>query len=200
MSNGSITPSSGIRDLKEEIARTRSLAAALFEVRNRQASRDDVVVDMKEAEQARLELLADEVRPYFDDLAQGNEQFEFALTNGKPPRLWIDMTAHVSMGRDRRTYRFLKDTNAGRIILAESHDMGVVADAVGNYMAERVLEHERVMEGDWISLRLSEERSVETERSRKSAALQSAFWFVLGFGVSALALYLWTRFGVSVKS
>ena len=106
MSEGVSKHPSAIKNLEEEIARKRSLAAALSEVKNRQANQDDVVVDMKEAELARLELLSNEIRPLFEELDDDNDLFEFGLSNGKPPRLWIDMTAHVSMGHDRRTYRF----------------------------------------------------------------------------------------------
>ncbi len=193
MSDGS--SSSGIKDIEEEIARKRSLASALAEVKNRQADRDDVVVDLKEAERARLELLAEEIKPLFDDLADDNQQFEFALTNGKPPRLWIDMTAHVSMGRDRRSYRFLKDTRAGRTILVESHDMQAIADVIGNYVAERVLERERILEGEWESIRLEEETAANIRRKEKKASRQSFLWFVIGFAASAAALYAWVRFG-----
>ena len=31
--------------------------------------------------------------------------------------LWIDMIAHVAMGRDRRTYRFVQDTQNGPVML-----------------------------------------------------------------------------------
>ncbi|TIT76785.1 MAG: hypothetical protein E5W45_07605, partial [Mesorhizobium sp.] len=61
--------------------------------------------------------------------------------------LWIDAVCHVAMGRDRRTYRFLRDTRIGRVVLAESSDMKVVADSVTRYVAERVIERQRMMEG-----------------------------------------------------
>ena len=191
MSDGVSKHPSVVKNFEEQVARKRSLAAALSEVKNRQATRDDVVVDMKEAEFARLELLADEIKPLFDELPDSNNQFEFGLSNGKPPRIWIDMTAHISMGHDRRTYRFLKDTKAGRVVLAESLDLGMVADAVSNYMAERVLEREKILEGEWTSLKLAEETAIHIQRSRKKSAWLNFIWFVLGAGLSAGALYLW---------
>ena len=180
-----------VKNFEEQVARKRSLASALSEVKNRQATQNDVVVDMKEAEFARLELLADEIKPLFDELPDNNNQFEFGLSNGKPPRIWIDMTAHISMGHDRRTYRFLKDTKAGRVVLAESLDLGLVADAVSNYMAERVLEREKILEGEWTSLKLEEETAIHKQRSRTKSAWLNFTWFVLGIGLSAGALYLW---------
>lgn len=184
-----------VKNLQEEIVRKRSLAAALAEVKNRRADRDDVVVDLKEAERVRLELLGEEIKPLFDDLPDDNEQFEFALTNGRPPRLWIDMTAHVVMGHDRRIYRFLKDTRAGRIVLAESHDMKVVGDAVGNYVAGQVLERERILDGEWESIRLVEETARHEKRQKSRAAWHGLFWFLFGFGLSIAGLYIWLRYG-----
>lgn len=194
MSDGTSNQSSISKNPEEAVARKRSLAAALSEVKNRQASRDDVVVDMKEAERARLELLAEEIRPLFDDLPTDNDQFEFALTNGKPPRLWIDMTTQVSMGHDRRSYRFLKDTRAGRIVLEESSKLETVADAISNYVAERVLEREQILEGEWTSLRLVEATAAGKQRERRKAAWLYVLWFAVGIGVSLGAMYLWVNY------
>ena len=191
MSEGVSKYPSVVKNLEEEVARKRSLAAALSEVKNRQANQDDVVVDMKEAELARLELLSNEIRPLFDELPNDNDQFEFGLSNGKPPRLWIDMTAHVSMGHDRRTYRFLKDTKAGRVVLAETSKLELAADAIANYIAERVLERERILQGEWTSLQLVEETAIHNENNRKKSTRLNLIWFVLGFGLSAGALYMW---------
>ncbi len=191
MSEGVSKHPSTVNSLEEKVARKRSLAAALSEAKNRQANQDDVVVDMKEAELARLELLSNEIRPLFDELADDNDQFELGLSNGKPPRLWIDMTAHVSMGHDRRTYRFLRDTKAGRVVLAESNKLELVADAIANYVAERVLLRERILEGEWTSLQLAEETAIHKEQSLKKSARLNLIWFVLGFGLSAGALYMW---------
>jgi len=182
-----------VKNFEERAARKRSLAAALSDVKNRQASQNDVVVDLKEAEFARLELFGDEVRPLFEQLPEGHDQFEFGLSTGKPPRLWIDMTAHVSMGHDKRTYRFLKDTKAGRVVLAESHDLGMVADTVSNYVAERVLEREKILEGDWNSLLLNEETAIQRAKGYKKSTWLNLLWFVSGFGLSAMLFYLWAH-------
>jgi hypothetical protein len=52
------------------------------------------------------------------------------------------------MGRDRRTYRFLRDTRLGRVVLAESHEIRPVADQVTRYIAERIVERQRMIDGD----------------------------------------------------
>lgn len=124
------------------------LAEAIRDVKNAVADRDDVVVDIREAQRTRLELLAEDLQPVFDEVPEDDDRFDFAISAGAQPRLWIDSVAHVTMGRDRRTYRFLRDTRMGRVVLAESADMKPVASQVTRYIAERVLERRRILEGD----------------------------------------------------
>lgn len=127
---------------REEKSVNTRLVDAVRHVKIAAAERSDVVVDMKEADRARLELLAQRLRPVFDDVPADDERFDFALSCGLQPRLWIDATAHVMMGRDRRTYRFVRDTRIGRAILAEAVDPGPVTEAVTTYIAERLHERE----------------------------------------------------------
>ena len=129
------------------IEQSHKLSDAIRDVKNAFADRDDVVVDMREAHRMRLDLLAAELAPVFAEVPADMDNFDFAVSSGLQPRLWIDAVSHVAMGRDRRTYRFLKDTRIGRVVLAESVDMKIVADQVTRYVAERVVERQRMMEG-----------------------------------------------------
>lgn len=132
---------------------TDRLVDAVRRMKINDAERNDVVVDMKEADRARLELLAERLSDVFDAVPLDDDRFDFALSSGSQPRLWIDATAHVMMGRDRRMFRFVRDTRNGRVILGESADVDRVADHVTDYIAERILERERVLAGETISLR-----------------------------------------------
>lgn len=125
----------------------RRLADAIREVKNAAADREDVVVDMREAQRMRLELFAAELAPVFADVPADVDIFDFAISSGLQPRLWIDAVSHVAMGRDKRTYRFVRDTRMGRVVLAESHDMKPVADQVTRYIAERLVERQRQIDG-----------------------------------------------------
>ncbi len=126
----------------------RRLADAIREVKNGMADRDDVVVEMREVTRARLELLAAELAGVIAEVPEDDAAFDFAISSGQQPRYWIDAVAHVALGRDRRTYRFVRDTLHGRVVLAESTDPKPVADAVTRYVAERIVERQRVLEGD----------------------------------------------------
>jgi hypothetical protein len=133
------------------------------------------VVELRDAERARLELLAEELRGVFDEVPPDDEQFIFAVAPGTPPRLWIDMTSFVMMGRDRRTYRFLKDTRIGRTVIRESANLAEVADTITQYVAERIIERERALEGDWVAKRaLRDEPASAPAKARESEASAGA--------------------------
>lgn len=140
-----------------------SLVDAVREIKIASAERNDIVVDMKEADRARLELLAQELKPVFDDVPLNDERFDFAISSGLQPRLWIDATAHVMMGKDRRQYRFVRDTRLGRFTLAEGTEIGPIAKAVTKFIAERMYERELAFAGDDISYRGKEIEAADEE-------------------------------------
>jgi len=145
----------------------RSLPEAIRRVRTAEAERSDVVVELRDAERARLELLAEELQSVFADVPADNDTFLFTVAGGTPPRLWIDMTAFVAMARDRRIYRFLKDTRIGRTVILETAEIGDMADCVTDYVAERIIERERALEGDWLLKRARREESSPKKSARK---------------------------------
>jgi hypothetical protein len=123
------------------------LTEAIRDVKNAVADRDDVVVELRDAERMRLDILAAELAPVFADVPADVELFDFTISSGLRPRLWIDAVSHVGMGRDRRTYRFVRDSRMGRTVLAESSSVKPVAEQVIRYVAERLIERERMLEG-----------------------------------------------------
>lgn len=149
----------------------KRLVDALREAQIAAADKGDVVVDMKEADRARLELLAQDLQPVFDDVPLDDQQWDFVLSSGLQPRLWIDCKSHVMMGRDRRTYRFVRDTRLGRVVMAESTDIRPISDAVTAYIADRIIERQRMMEGEGISLRRHQQEKPEVEKVARAEAL-----------------------------
>lgn len=127
----------------------RRLAEIVREVKIASADRTDVVVDMRDADRARLELLAEEIRPVVADIDPADDRFDFGISPGLQPRLWIDAVAHVHMGHDRRVFRFVRDTRLGRVVISDTSDLQKTANAVARYIAERVIERERIMAGDF---------------------------------------------------
>ena len=189
----------------------RSLSDAIRKVRVAESERTDVVVELRDAERARLDMLADELRGVFAEVPAGDEQFIFQVSSGTQPRLWIDMTSLVIMGRDRRTYRFVKDTRLGRTIILETADVEDMADCVTQYVAERIIERERVIEGDWLVKRIAGQDlpppKLEKALLRQPPQVQAASprvhpgWIVSAFlggilvGAAALLAYAWVQMG-----
>jgi hypothetical protein len=171
----------------------RRLSDAIRQAKNAAADRDDVVVDMREASRTRLELLAAELESVIAEVPAEDPLFDFAISSGLQPRLWIDATAHVAMGRDRRAYRFVRDTRLGRTVLAESHDIKQVADAVTRYVAERIVERERLIAGSPEPVMKTEAQAAGDAAPASGAGrdLLKAVGY-LGFGAAvAAAVLLW---------
>jgi hypothetical protein len=124
------------------------LREAVREARVEAAERSGVVVDLRDADVARLELLNDALDPLFREIPSDVELFDRAVSKGDVPRLWIDMVAHVEMGRDKRQYRFVQDTRYGRAVLAESYEVPALAEAIRRYVARRLVERERALADD----------------------------------------------------
>jgi hypothetical protein len=167
------------------------LKDAIRQARIETAERTGVVVDLRDAEVARLELLNDALEPLFRDIPPEIELFDRGISRGDPPRLWIDVVAHVLMGRDKREYRFVQDTRFGRKVLAESSDIRAIADAITHYVASRLVERERALaEGG--HLRDDELRhDVRIVWRRRRWRLVRTFIFGLIVGCLALFAALW---------
>lgn len=137
-----------ITDLPPREERPSRLRDAMRKARLTEAERSDVIVNLREAEIARLELLQDALADVFAEIPSDNDLLECSLLPGNPPRLWIDVLAYVAMGRDKRTYRFVKDTRHGRQLISESAHLEEMADRVTDYVAHRLLERQRALEFD----------------------------------------------------
>lgn len=121
------------------------LRDALREARIEAAERTGVVVELRDAELARLEILNEALDPVFAEIPSTVEFFDRGISQGDTPRLWVDMVAHVVMGHDKRIYRFVQDTRFGRTVIAESHDVPTIVKAVTQYVARRLVERERAL-------------------------------------------------------
>src|SRR3954471_21533030 len=121
------------------------LRDALRQARIEAADRTGVVVDLRDAEVARLEILNEALDPLFLQIPETVDLFDRGISQGDAPRLWIDVVAHVVMGRDKRIYRFVQDTRFGRIVIAESHDVAAIVAAVTDYVARRMIEREHAL-------------------------------------------------------
>ena len=201
-------------DLPKKTGIVIALDEAIREVRINAAERGDVVVELREASRARMELLAAELEPTIQSVPADDDQFDFALSSGQNPRLFVDATAHIGLARDRMTYRFVRDSRLGRVVLEESRDLKVVADRVTRYVAERIVERQRMMDGPITDLAKSSVNAAQLQDAFSKTSLPKTriiggannqgiqnqgvsdfmlglIWFLIGGVAGAGALYAW---------
>jgi hypothetical protein len=160
-------------------ARPRRLRDALRQARIEAADRTGVVVDLRDAEVARLEILSEALDPLFSEIPDTIDLFDRGISRGDPPRLWVDVVAHIVMGRDKRTYRFVQDTRHGRIVIAESNEVAPIVTAVTDYVARRMIEREHALS---VPVEITTMVAPQKPRSR--------LWpFLIGALVGAAALF-----------
>jgi hypothetical protein len=164
------------------------LKEAMHQARVEAAERTSVVVDLRDAEVARLELLNEALDPLFTEVPREVELFDRGVSRGETPRLWIDAVAHVAMGRDKRGYRFLHDSRMGRHVLAESHEIPDIVKAVTTYVARRLVERQRALEAD--PDLIARVPPAEAERFRHRRRWRTFGALVLGFLAGMVTLFV----------
>jgi hypothetical protein len=168
-----------------ENRRPSPLKEAVRAARIEAAERSAVVVELRDAEAARLEILNEALDPVFSDIpAEHADLFDRGLSQGSMPRLWIDMVAHVAMGRDKRTYRFLHDTAYGRRVLAESTETGPIVEAVTRYVARRLIAREQALVSP------AEAAPPKQETPPPPSRGETVLSFILGIIVGAIGLFV----------
>jgi hypothetical protein len=163
------------------------LKQAIHNARLETAERASIVVDLRDAEVARLELLNEALDPLFAEVPSEVELFDRGITRGDTPRLWIDAVTHVAMGRDKRIYRLLQDTRVGRRVLAESHEINDLVEAITSYVARRLVERSRALAQDpGLFLRIGRAEAARERRRRRWRAFRA---LVFGFLMGLFALF-----------
>jgi hypothetical protein len=172
-------------------AQPSRLKESLRQARVELAERTSVVVDLRDAELARLELLNDALDPLFAEIPPEADLFDRGVSRGDTPRLWLDAIACVVMGRDKRLYRFVQDTRYGRKVLAESTETKPIVEAVTHYVATRLIERERALAADTGPLGGALLRDINAARSGQRWRLLRAFIFGVVLGCVSLFAALW---------
>ena len=201
--------------------RVKDLAEAMNDIRSSQTDKDDVVVELKYAKLSRLELLVEELKPVIKDIPKSCDRFEFAIARGDVPRLWVDMTTFVRLAGDGSDYELVKDTRMGRQVMAREASRTNIANRITSYVAEHLLERERMMEGDWITQstksdvveKTSDETNNEVPATKvapsksrvgfvneeRHSSLLLLLWFVLGLVGGGIILFILFWFGMADK-
>src|ERR1700732_1774792 len=91
-------------DAPADAAAPSPLTQAMHQARVEAAERTSVVVDLRDAEVARLELLNEALDPLFAELPPEVELFDRGVSRGDTPRLWIGSAAHGAWGAEQRRH------------------------------------------------------------------------------------------------
>jgi hypothetical protein len=170
---------------------SRPLNEAIQKVRIEMAEQSAVIVDLRDAEVARLELLNEALGPLFSEIPPEIDMFDRGISRGDNPRLWIDMVAHVHMGRDKRRYRFVQDTRYGRKLLADSNDINPMVETIKHYVATRLVERERALADTASPLSERVRNDIRIVRRRRRWSTIRTFVFGLLVGLVAMFGALW---------
>jgi len=187
----------GRKKAESETAQTpeapKPLKEAVREARIEAAERSAVVVDLRDADVARLELLNEQLDPVFAEIPREVELFDRGISRGDTPRLWIDSIAHVVMGRDKRQYRFVQDTRYGRVVLAESYEVPDIVQTVTRYVARRLVERERALATTETPRGQGGYEQI-TQREKRARFFRGLRNFIFGIVVGVAALFALAMF------
>jgi hypothetical protein len=170
---------------------SESLKDAMRHARIESAERTGVVLELRDAQRARLEILNEALDPLFSEIPAEIELFDRGISAGDTPRLWIDAVAHVVMVGDKRHYRLVQDGRYGRKTLAESNDLEDMVNAVTHYVATRLVERERALAEKPSKLYGMPYVTMRDVRAHQRWRLMRMFIFGLIVGCIALFAALW---------
>jgi hypothetical protein len=177
--------------LTPQVAPPGALKEAVRKTRIEIAEKSSVVVDLRDAEMARLELLNDALDPLFAEMPSEIDLFDRGISKGDTPRLWLDAISHVAMARDKRRYRFVQDTRFGRKVLAESNEIPEIVETVTHYVAARIIERERALVEDESPLHARLHQGLHRSRGRSRWSTLRSFLLGVIAGCVAVFAVLW---------
>ena len=154
------------------------LKDALRKARAAEAAHYEAVYALNDARHLRLQVLKDELSPFFADASALSDTIELVLVPSDPPRLWLDLVTSIIMEPDPRTYRLVQDRQGTRETLLETENRQEVVKAVRQHIAHRIIERQR---------QLSPVRLTEVNGPRFSSASLVLAW-IAGFALGALGL------------
>jgi hypothetical protein len=145
-----------------------------------EAAHFEAVLDIRDAQTLRLQVLKDDLAPVILAHAEAKSFVDLALVPGDPPRLWIDLITSIVMAPDPRTYRLVQDRPGDRLTLLETADRGEMVDRVKQHVAHRLVVREREKAG------VAAPKPALIGHSTTTLVLA----WVSGFSIGALALFV----------
>jgi hypothetical protein len=136
-----------VSPLSTRVPGDQGLSGALRQARLAEAAHFEAVLDIRDAQTLRLQVLKDELAPAILANAEAAAFVDLALVPGDPPRPWIDLITSIIMAPDPRTYRLVQDGPGGRQTLLETTDRIEMIARVKQHIAHRLIAREREKTG-----------------------------------------------------
>lgn len=173
------------------------LQEAIREVRVASAERAESIANTAEIARLKLEMLFEKLEESFSEAETYPDLFDTAISSGQSPKLFIDATTHVALARDQKTFRLIRATRKGRLVLEENEDADILAKAVTRYMAERIVERDTLLNAPEQTNQTTDQSNKEPTQMPVEGPWADFFlgliWFVIGVCVGAALLYMWAN-------
>lgn len=164
--DGSVSANRQIDGLERDVRRARLAQAAHF----------DALVDIKDAQTLRLDALQGKLKKQISAEPRLAGLLPLQMADGFPPRLWIDNISYIVMEPDPRTYRLMRQEQAGHETVLETRDMSEMVSKVREYASHALIEAQRG------------EQSSESSGLRITSPMVMAWLTGFTFGVLAVLI------------
>jgi len=131
--DGGVTANRRIDGLERDVRRARLAQAAHF----------DALVDIKDAQTLRLDALQEKLRKQISSEPRLAGLLPLQMVDVFPPRLWIDNISYIVMEPDPRTYRLMRQEEAGHETILETRDIAEMVAKVREYASHALIEAQR---------------------------------------------------------
>ncbi len=155
----------------------------LDRARRLETERLEAELAVRDAAMLRLFTLRQEVLPYVEAMAEARGLIDLNLAPGHPPRLWIDLSSHVVIAPDGRSWRLVQEALEERTIIFESDRLEDFAAFLRKFIAHRVVRRHR-------ALAVAGSEAAEPPAGGESLSTLVMVWLA-GLLSGALALLSW---------
>jgi hypothetical protein len=173
-----------VSPLSTRLPGDQSLGGALRQARLAEAAHFDAVLDIRDAQTLRLQVLKDDLAPVVASNSAATSFIDLALVPGDPPRLWVDLITSVVMAPDPRSYRLVQDSPAGRQTLLETTNRVEMIERITQHIAHRLIAREREITA--VSAPAAGPKPAIIGHSTTALILA----WLSGFSIGALALFI----------
>jgi len=144
-------------DAKQLEEKIQDLAESMKGPDERASERRARVLARHGVKQNRLERLTDDILDIFEGLPVQSGVFGFALTEDEPQQFFLDKEAYIVTNPDTKEFEFKKDTRLGTAVIGRTSNRRHMAKLATRYLTEKLLDQQRLLESEFISMKLSKD-------------------------------------------